>query len=412
MGIFTKKKAAEKRSAISSVSIPWGLMGGSSWLKALKSNPTVFACEKLISDSIASLPVDLMFKQNDGSRVKAYNHQYFYTFKHEPNPEEVPQVFYSRMVRHILRGNAFILKTKGPAFYLLEPDQVVVKRDKAGRKIFTFSGKEYTAEQILHIPGAGYDGNIGYSPLEIAKDSLEAAVNIEKYAARAFENRISSRMVVDIKEMYPEGATGEDIKEIAQYLRNNYSGEENEGKPLITWDGMKITPVEATDNRESQLLENRQFQNKLICQIYNVPQFLLGEGDNKYGSHEAQNINFLQFTLLPWIKTIEQYMGKLLTAYERERYFFTFNVSGFLRGDHKSRMEAYVKGIQSGIYSVNEVRNLENMVGLKEAGDEHFIPANLMPLKDDVVEAYMASAKLKAKQLMDQESQNMGDDKQ
>ena len=381
-------------------------------MKTLKGNPTVFACEKIISDSIASLPVDLMFKQNDGSRIKAYNHKLYHLMKHEPNPEEVPQVFYSRLVRHILRGNAFILKTSGPAFYLLEPDEVKVKRDKTGRKVFIFDGKEFTSDQILHIPGAGYDGTIGHSPLELAKDSLEAAVNIEKYAARAFENRIGSRMVVDIKEMYPEGASNDDIQEIAKYLKNNYSGEENEGKPLIAFDGMKVQPVEATDNRESQLLENRQFQNKLICQIYNVPTFLLGDGEAKYGSHEAQNINFLQFTLLPWIKTIEQYLGKLLSAYERERYFFTFNVSGFLRGDHKSRMEAYVKGIMSGIYSVNEVRSLENMVGLKEAGDEHFIPANLMPLKDDVVQAYMAGAKLKAEQLMNQESQNMGDDKQ
>jgi len=416
MGIFSKKKPMQKRNSPGSMVIPWGAFG-TNWSRALEQNPSVFSCEQLISNAIASLPVDLLFKKNDGSRVKAYTHPMYNVLKREPNTEEVPQVFYGRLVRHLLRGNAFLRPIRDRQgrvieIFLLDPATVSVERNDSGKKIFKQGKNEYSSKEILHIPGVGYDGVRGYSPLEFAKSTLETASNIEAYAARAFEGRIGSRALVDISSMYPDGATDDDIREMAAYLRNNYSGEENEGKPLILWDGMKVNSIEATDNRESQLLENRQYQNKIIAQIYQVPLFLLGEGENKYNSQEAQNINFLQYTLLPWIRIIEQYLGMLLDSYERERHSVSFNTAGFLRGDHKSRMEAYVKGIQSGIYSVDEVRNLENLTALPESGEVHFIPANLMPLNNETIGAYMASAKLKAQSLIGKESEGVGDDKQ
>jgi HK97 family phage portal protein len=363
-----------------------------------------------------------MRKTGDDSREKATDHPLYSLVKHEPNAEDTAQTFYSRLIRHILRGNAFILpvgkkmigsRTIYSGLYLLEPRSVTVDRTKSGYKQYKHvsSGKIYRDGEILHIPGAGYDGLKGYSPLEFAKSTLEITQAMDDYAARGFSQRISSRTVIDIKDMYSE-ATNEDIKEIAKYLENNYSGEDNEGKPLILFDGMTVSSLEATDNRSAQLLENRQYQNRLIAQIYAVPLSLIGEGDNKYNSNEDQNTYFLQYTLLPWIRLIEQYLGKLIDPAERENLYIEFDVNGLLRGDMKTRYETYVKAIGSGMLSPNEARRMENKQSIPDsAGDSYFMPANLMPLREDVLSAYMAKARAEAQKLQDEDAPGIGDDK-
>src|SRR5690606_38501627 len=132
---------------------------------------------------------------------------------------------------------------------------------------------------------------------------------------------------------------------------------------------------------------------------------MVGLGDNKYNSDEQQAASFVKYTLLPWMRLIEQSLARLLTPYERERYFCAFNQEGFLRGDHKTRMDSYTKGIGSGIYTINEVRTKEDLPTLDEGGDVNWIPANLMPVRDDIIEAYMAGAKEKMQNMKGQETQ-------
>lgn len=375
----------------------------------LTNNSTNEACINLIAKTISILPLSLYFRKNDGTRIKAYTHNLYTLVKNEPNPDETPETFIYRIVSDLLKGNAYIFKgAENDIYYtlaVLNATGVEIKV-AGGQKYYKYEGKEYTGKDILHIPGQGYDGVRGYSPLDKALELVELTKKLNAYAINKFDNQLSSKVIYDVSAKF-KNPTPDQIRQIADYVRRNYSGEENAGKPFITFDGMKIEKLDNDDNHASQLLENRQYQNKLIAQLYGVPLFLIGEGDNKYNSSEWQNLNFLQYCLLPWIRKIEQYFGKLLTPYERERYYFEFSLETFLRADSAIRYEVYQKQFQNGILSVNEIREKENLDGIGEEGDQHFFPANLAPLTKEVIEAYLANSKLKQQQVDVGKEQNL-----
>jgi HK97 family phage portal protein len=404
MGIFNRKQKKTEERKLSDIRLE-------SYAQHFFSSSSVNAlanqCENIISNSIAQLPMNLYFKMNDGGRVKAFNHPLYSVAKRQPNIELVPFTFYSQIARHLMQdGNAYLFKDMSGdevrQLFILDPKQMQVERDEMNRKKFNYGGKPLNPKEVLHIIGLGFDGLKGKGVLEYAQEQIDLARTMDEFAAESFGTTITKRPVIDISEMY-QNATPEDVERIGQYIKKNYA---DNNKPLITFNGMKFESLDSDDNRTRQLLENREFQMKVISSLYNIPySFLTGEQVNV--SLEVQNTNFLRYTLMPWIKIIEQYFSKLLTPFERERHYFEFNTNGFLRADFKSRMEGYATGIRSGVLSHNDIQKLENGTVLdNEAGDTYFVESNLMPLRPDIINAYMSSAKQKMN-----DAPGIGDDK-
>lgn len=407
MGIFNRRNKEEKEtrdySAISIGSNFFDLIGDD------KTNSTALACKSIIANSISTLPVSLLFKTNTDGFVKAYNHDLYRLVKYRPNNEEPPVMFYSRLALQMLDGNAYIYKDivngKVQALYILNNELMEVKRDSLNRKVFIYNSNVLDNFKVIHIPNIFYNGFKGQSVLEYAKKTMEISNTLDDYSMKAFKNKISNRLLVDISEMYPD-TTPEQVEEIGKYISNNYAGEDNIGKPVIAFNKMKVDEIKnSSGDISNELVSNRKLQRNLIAELYNVPISFLGDGKPT----EEENKYFLKYTLLPYIIRIEQHLSLgLLSAYESERYFFKIKTEGFLRTDYKDRMEGYVKGLNNGIYSIDEIRQLENLKELPdELGKNRFIPANMMPLKKDVIDAYMASAKKKQNEI----ETGIGDDK-
>ena len=409
MGLFSKKEVRTEER-IENIYLP--SMSVFSSFNTNQNNIIANQCRNIISNAIATLPINVFFERNDGSKIKAFEHPLYSILKYEPNLDEVPFVFYSTLLNNLLDyGNAYLYKDikgdKITALYNLVSKNMEVKRDNINRKIYIYNGKELPRENVLHIVGLEYDGLVGKGIRDIGKQQLEIAQKMDDFAGEAFQSQITKRMIIDISKMFPD-AKPEDVKNIAEYVRKNYA---DNNKPFITFNGMEVKNQETNDNRTNNLVQNREYQQKLIASLYNVPVSMLTQSAVNV-SLEIQNTLFLTYTLLPWIKIVEQHLKKLFTPYERERYFVEFNVAGLLRADFKSRMESYSVGLMNGIYTPNQIAKLENLPLVEnEAYNTKFIQSNLMPLTDQVINSYMASAKLKMKELEDKDTTGIGDDK-
>lgn len=390
-------------------SINYPLLGGSLSLNVSESdllkNPTAISCVEIIAKTISLLPINLYHKGRSG-RVRAGWHPLHPVLRHRPNLDEPSAVFIEKVVRDMLvSGNAFLWKSYSSgnidALYSLDPKQVKVYRNSDGRKTFEYADRSYTANEILHIPGAFYDGLIGHSPAKFAAEAVRMGVQLDSFAAEAFNNGPNSRLTLDISEKFPNGAKPDDVKAVASYVARNYAGKENAGKPLILFDKMKAAEIKTSSNRDAELVEARKYQERVIAKVFQVPLSMLGDSEAGYGDLENRQISFLTYGLGPWIRRLEQYFEMLLTPSENISYYVEFDTNVLLKSNLEARTKAYATMLQSGILSVNEVRKRENLDAIEDdvAGNAHFVLSNLMPLSEDIIESYMSNAKLKQKEL-------------
>jgi HK97 family phage portal protein len=416
MGFFFRSRkdaAARKAAASASLPAPPSYGGGSSYFtfSDIEKNTTASACVKFYEHAISILPLNLYERKADGSRRRADDHPLYTIVKRRPNWSESPVQFTAKMVRHIMeKGNAYLFKIRAGedpagkivALRLLNPEKV--KENYTGYSAsYEYQNASFTPDQVLHIPSLITDDvGHGKAPLELAKTAITLGTDLDRAADSAFTNGIGSRLWIDLnaalKDCADEDAVQKRIRQYADYIARNYAGPDNAGKPLFTFGGMgEPKALASTSNREQELLESRKWQDLQICKAMGLPTWVVdGTFDVKYGGLEPAMILVLNFALLPYLKHIEQKFNTLLNAYEQERMYFEFDFSALLRTDEKSRAEYYSKLWGLGVVSPNQIANRENLDPLPEAGDTHFVPANNMPLTQDNVDGYMASAKAKA----------------
>jgi HK97 family phage portal protein len=400
--LFSRRSIPSSRSiATIPASSPFGFTD-------IKKNPTLIAATNVISNAVAILPLTLYFKGKDGARQKAGWHQLYKVLRRAPNPSDSPTLFVAKLLRHIIYyGNAYIYVNRGRerevrSLHLLNP--LAVTETYQGVDVFyKYNNAVYDSDQVLHIPYLITDDmGKGFSPVDLARAAVLLGIQLDEFSLSSFGNGLNTKLLLDISEMTASIKNEEDAQKVAQqvsdYVRRNYSGADNAGKPLILWTGMKAQELkEQSSNRDAELLESRKWQELEICKVFGVPPFLVnGTYDVKYGGLEQAMTVFINFTLSPYLRHIEQKLNTLLSAYEQEAYYFEFNVNALLRPDEKSRAEFYSKLFQVGAISPAMISTLENLEPPTEAGDVRFVPANMMPLRQDVMDAYMASAKEKA----------------
>lgn len=363
----------------------------------------VYCCVRILSEAVASLPLQFYRYTDDGGKEKAVEHPLYFLLHDEPNPEMTSFIFRETLMTHLLLwGNAYsqiIRNGKGEvvALYPLMPDRMKVDRDEHGRLYYEYTvydtddvdGRKGTDKvgrtvrlqptDVLHIPGLGFDGLVGYSPIAMAKNAIGLAIATEEYGSKFFANGAAPSGVLE----HP--GTIKDPSKVRESWQATFGGSGNANKIAVLEEGMKYTPISISPE-QAQFLETRKFQIDEIARIFRVPPHMIGDLEkSSFNNIEQQSLEFVKYTLDPWVSRWEQAMVRaLLTPDEKKRYFFKFNVDGLLRGDYQSRMNGYATARQNGWMSANDIRELENLdrIPAEQGGDLYLINGNMTKLED------------------------------
>ncbi|QHA85549.1 phage portal protein [Serratia rhizosphaerae] len=346
----------------------------------------VWACIRLLSESVSTLPLKVYRREEDGSRKLAQDHPAYQVLCRRPNLEMTPSRFMLMVVASIcLRGNAFIEKKmigrKLVALDPLLPQNMVVKRLDTGRLQYTYTenSKERVipVERMMHIRGFGLDGVCGMMPLSSGRDVFGTAMAVDESAAKIFENGLQSSGYLSSKTALNK----EQRERLRKYLAA-FAGSKNAGKMMVLEGDLSYQNV-TMNPEDAQMLESRAFSIEEICRWFRVPPFMVGHVTKQSSwasSVEGMNLIFLTNTLRPLLVNIEQEIARCLLDSD-EDYFAEFSVEGLLRADSVGRAAYYTTALQNGWMSRNDVRRLENLPPIP-GGEIYTVQLNLTPLED------------------------------
>ena len=357
----------------------------------------VYSCVRILAEAVAGLPLHLYRHKEDNGKEKAIDHTLYHLLHDEPNPEMSSFVFRETLMTHLLLwGNAYaqiIRNGKGEviALYPLIPNRMTVNRDENGQLYYEYSSASddinsnssrtvvLMPRDVLHIPGLGFDGLVGYSPIAMAKNAIGMAIACEEYGAKFFANGAAPSGVLE----HP--GTIKDPKKVREAWQSQFGGSSNAGRVAVLEEGMKYTPISISPE-QAQFLETRKFQINEIARIFRIPPHMVGDLEkSSFSNIEQQSLEFVKYTLDPWVIRWEQsIMRALLSNDEKKEYFIKFNLEGLLRGDYESRMKGYSIGRQNGWMSANDIRELENLdrISREDGGDLYLVNGNMLPLRD------------------------------
>ena len=385
-GLFKSRDKPQNRTAGSNYAF---FFGGTTSGKAVTERSAmqmtaVYSCVRILSEAVAGLPLHLYKYTDSGGKAMALDHPLYRLLHDEPNPEMSSFVFRETLMTHLLLwGNAYAQiirngKNEIVALYPLMPNKMSVDRDENGRLYYTYyrgsdeaiKNKEFAVtlqpSDVLHIPGLGFDGLVGYSPIAMAKNAIGMAIACEEYGAKFFANGAAPGGVLE----HP--GTIKDPQRVRESWQSTFGGSGNANKIAVLEEGMKYTPI-GISPEQAQFLETRKFQINEIARIFRVPPHMVGDLEkSSFSNIEQQSLEFVKYTLDPWVIRWEQSIQRsLLSKDEKAVYFVKFNLEGLLRGDYQSRMNGYAIGRQNGWMSANDIRELENLdrIPAEDGGD-------------------------------------------
>ena len=406
MGLFSKKRsrdAPETRTApskemqefIRGVDVDY--VGNSSAgvrvdeMRAMQTS-AVYACVKILAETIASLPLHLYKKGKGGKKELAEAHPLHSCLYEIPNDEMTSFEFRETMMTSLLLyGNAYarIIRKQGHVteLWYLKPENMTVERDAQTKKIkYTYTDDVtnqtfvYKPNQVFHLKGLSFDGIKGISPIAQAREAVGLSLATEEYGAKFFGNGARPGGVLEHPGVL------KDPEKLRASWNQVYQGSRNSHKVAVLEEGMKYHTIGIAPE-DAQFLETRKYQVNEICRIFRVPPHLVGDLERAtFSNIEHQSIEFVQHTIRPWIVRWEQEIARsLLDESERLLYFAKFNVDGLLRGDYKSRMEGYAIARQNGWMSINDIRALEDMelIPADKGGDDYLVNGNMTSAKTD-----------------------------
>lgn len=332
--------------------------------KAVMQLDAAWSCVRLISETIATLPLSMFERTPSGKRL-ASQHALHFVIHDQPNTDSTASVFWEAMVAAMLlrgagRAEKLYVGSSLVGLSFLDPNKLVCRRDTAGRKHFTYPRpngemREIAEARIWTIPGFTLDGVNGVSVISYGAKVFGSAIAAEKAAAQTFKSGL-------LQTVYYKMAAFLKPDQRADFKKNLQGSVERGEAPLLEG-GMDVGSV-GVNPADAQLLESRSFSVESICRWFRVPPWMVGhtEKSTSWGTGiEQQMIGFLTFTLGPWLRRIEQAISKdLLTPAERLRYYPKFAVEGLLRADSAGRASFYGVMVDKGILTRDEVRELED----------------------------------------------------
>lgn len=365
--------------------------------KTAMQTTAVYACVRILAETIASLPLHT-YRHNENGKEKAIEHPIYNLLADEPNSEMTSFVFRETLMSHLLLwGNAYaqiIRDGRGNVIglYPLLPNKMTVNRSSNGEIYYIYSrysdenpnieryGDVYLQNhEVLHIPGLGFDGLVGYSPIAMAKNAVGMSIACEEYGASFFANGANPGGVLEHPGVVKDPAR------VRESWNSVYQGTGNAHKVAVLEEGMKFQSI-GIPPEQAQFLETRKFQINEIARLFRIPPHMVGDLEkSSFSNIEQQSLEFVKYTLDPWVIRWEQAMKKaLLLPSEKKDYFIKFNVDGLLRGDYQSRMNGYATGRQNGWLSSNDIRELENLNRIPEelGGDLYLVNGNMTKLQE------------------------------
>lgn len=382
---------------------------------------TVAACVRLLAETVASLPCKA-YSEIPGGKRPIPEHWAYSLFHDRPNDEMTSfEYVEAEMASLLLRGNFYALKVGQPGenyqLWPIHPDHVTVKRVARNERIYRVkmpgaNDQYFNSREIHHVMGHSLDGVIGVSPIALHAHTFNMAASLEEHGARTFDNGAAIRGVLE----HPTRFGGRDRQASFDEFRRNwqaaYAGPSNAGKTAILEDGMTYKPI-SMNQSDAEYLETRKFQRTEICSIFRVPPHMVGDLERAtFSNIEHQSIEFVTYTLRPWLVRIERAVKRDIFELE-PGIFIEFLVDALLRGDTKSRADANAVRFRNGTLSIDEWRAMENMNPIGgEVGGQYFVSRDLATVEQVVAGLTTAGATESGKQAIPDDANGEDDDGQ
>ncbi len=346
----------------------------------------VWACVRVIAESLASIPLFVYERRANGGRQRAEGYYLYDVLRRQPNRSQTALEFREMLTAHtLLRGNAYAQIVPGRRGFAdqlipLHPDRVDPKRQDDGTIQYRYrqpDGREiiYQDSEIFHLRGLSLDGVTGLSVISYARESFGLALATESYGAKFFSQNATPPVALS----HPGHLSEQAMQNLKQSWMETYSGLGNAHKPAILEEGLRVERLGLT-NEDAQFLATRSFQIADIARWFRVPLHMIQEHDKQtsWGTGiESLSLAFVIYTLLPWAARWDQSVARDLIV-ETDRYYAEHLFDALLRGDLKSRYEAYTSARNWGWLSVNDIRRMENMNPIGSEGDIYLQPMNMV----------------------------------
>lgn len=344
---------------------------------------TAMICVRVLSESVASLPCILYRRRSDGGKDRATDHPLYSVLHDQANDWQTAfQYIEGSMVNLSTRGNGYAYvdrNSRGQTIGLtpLNPDPVIIDQAPNWSPLYSVTmpdntrAKRLTSREIHHITGPLPKGYVGQSMISLARDAIGLGLAAERFGSHLYKNGVKPSGVLK----HPKAIGPEATDNLRQQFESKYGGLSNSSRPLVLEEGMEWIAMSIAPN-DAQFLETRKFQRSEIAGIFRVPAHLVNDLERAtFSNIEHQTLEFIIHSLRPWLKRWEQAINRdLLAPQEKGEYFAEFLMDDLLRGDIKSRYEAYAQAVQNKWMNANEIRIRENM-NPRDGGDVYENPA-------------------------------------
>jgi HK97 family phage portal protein len=348
----------------------------------------------LLAESVAQLPCEV-YKRDGDQRTRAVDHPLYDILHNQPNQKDSSFEYFETAQGFLgLNGNHIAIierdnKANITELIPIHRDKVQILKGNDGLPYYHLieENKTLPMRMIHHVKAFSMDGFQGLSPLQTSADSIGLSLAVEEHASKVFSNGTTLSGVIERPSTDKVGSikTQEGIDKVVNSFVGKHSGIRNMFSVAMLQEGMTYKQM-AMNNDQAQLVEARKMSVADISRLYGIPLSMLSESAGEsYKSIEQQSLNFVIFALMPWLKRWESAMRRdLLLPSERKQYFIEFNVAGLIRGDMKSRYDAYAIARQWGWLSVNDIRRLENLAPVA-GGNVYLTPLNMIDSKNSEV---------------------------
>ena len=351
----------------------------------------VYACVRLISNTIAMLPLSLHQEVSEGKSRMAYDNPLNNVLYRVANPEMTAYCFKQVMMASVLlwgNGYAEIMRNNRnevTSLHPLVPSQMEVSI-KDNKRTYLYKKPDGTqiildSAKVFHLPGMSFDGVKGYSPIQLMKNEIGLSIALQEFGSKYFANGTNLGGILQHPGKLSEKA-GLNLK---KDLQENFTGVTKAIKVMVLEEGMTYNKI-AIPAEDAQFIESRKFQLEEIARYFGVQLHMIQNLDRSTNNNiEQQGIEFRTYAIMPWEVTWEQeiYRSLLTPVEQKKKYYAKFNMNALMRGDYKTRMEGYRTGVQMGLYSLDEVRQLEDMnsIGDDKGGGIHWVNSAMIPIE-------------------------------
>jgi HK97 family phage portal protein len=339
----------------------------------------VWCAIRLLAESVSSLPISVYTKQTNGDKLEDTKSPIYNLVKFKPNYYQNKITFFEFIMLSICtEGNSYVQIVRNNSgtpvqLICLDPSNVTVVVNNNELFYQIDGGAVLDSSDILHFKTITDDGVTGLSPIDQCAKALNWGVSLEEFGSTFFSNGAKPSSILQTDRALSDTA----LQRLKTSFNSNYAKLKNSNSTIVLEEGLTFKPISISPE-QAQFLSSRQFSIEEVARIFNVPPHMLKDlSKSSFNNIEMQSQEFVTYTLMPYLTRIEQEMNlKLFRTNQLGKTFVEFNVNGLLRGDVKSRTEAYKTAITNGYMSINEVRQKENMNSI-DGGDKHFMQMNM-----------------------------------